>query len=110
MLSWTALVGFVSMPKWAFWPVPILAGVALGGTWTADRPLMLSLTPPERIGEFYGLYGMVGRFAAIVGPAMWGFIVSTLGLGRPVAVSTLLVAMLIGYLIIRPLSDEYRPG
>ena len=108
VLSWTAFVGFVAMPKWAFWPVPILAGIALGGTWTADRPLMLSLTPPERIGEFYGLYGMVGRFSAIVGPAMWGFIVGTLGLGRPVAVTTLLIAMLIGYVIIRPLSETGR--
>ena len=32
---------------------------------------MLRLTPPARIGEFYGLYGMVGRFSAITGPGLW---------------------------------------
>ena len=32
---------------------------------------MLRLTPPDRIGEFYGLYGMVGRFSAITGPGLW---------------------------------------
>ena len=108
VLSWTALVGFLPAPEWTFWPVPVLAGIALGGTGTADRPLMLCLTPPARIGEFYGLYGMVGRFAAIFGPALWGLIVNTLGLGRPVAVTTLLVAILISYAILRPVSDEPR--
>jgi UMF1 family MFS transporter len=32
---------------------------------------MLRLTPPDRIGEFYGLSGMVGRFSAIIGPVIW---------------------------------------
>ncbi len=108
VFSWTALVGFLPVPSWTFWPVPVLAGIALGGTWTADRPYMLRLTPPARVGEFYGLYGMVGRFAAILGPALWGLIVNTLGLGRPVAVTTLLVAILISYFILRPVSDERR--
>lgn len=105
---WAAMVGFLKLPGVFFWPVPCLAGIALGGTWTADRPYMLRLTPPARIGEFYGLYGMVGRFAAIIGPFTWGLVVDTFNLGRPAAILTLLAGIVISYVILRPISDAPR--
>jgi MFS transporter, UMF1 family len=105
---WAAVVGFLKLPGALFWPVPCLAGIALGGTWTADRPYMLRLTPPARVGEFYGLYGMVGRFAAIIGPFIWGLVADVLGLGRPAAILTLLVGIVLGYIILRPVSDAPR--
>ena len=105
-----AAVGFFRMSATFFWPVPVLAGIALGGTWAADRPYMLRLTPPDRIGEFYGLYNMVGRFSAVTGPVTWAFVAERieifgvgfgLGLGRPAAVFALLLEVVIGYLILR---------
>jgi MFS transporter, UMF1 family len=66
-----ASAGLFSLPIGVLFVVAVMAGIALGGIWSADRPLMLRLTPPERIGEFYGLYGMVGRFSAIAGPFIW---------------------------------------
>jgi MFS transporter, UMF1 family len=105
-----AAVGFFRMPAAFFWPVPVLAGIALGGTWAADRPFMLRLTPPDRIGEFYGLYNMVGRFSAVTGPVTWAFVAERieilgvgfgLGLGRPAAVFALMLEVVIGYLILR---------
>jgi UMF1 family MFS transporter len=106
---WVAAVGLFRLPGVLFWPAACLAGVALGGTWAADRPYMLRLTPPDRIGEFYGLYGMIGRFAAITGPLVWALIVDLLGLGRPVAILTLLFGIVIAYLILRPVSDLTAP-
>jgi len=106
---WTATLGLARLPGALFWPAACLAGIALGGTWAADRPLMLRLTPPDRIGEFYGLYGMVGRFAAITGPLIWALVADWIGLGRPAAVLTLLVGVLIAYTILRPLSDTPTP-
>lgn len=103
---WTAAVGLFNLPGVLFWPAACLAGVALGGTWAADRPFMLRLTPPEKIGEFYGLYGMIGRFAAITGPLIWALVVDVLGLGRPVAVLTLLAGIIIAYFILRPVTDN----
>lgn len=105
---WAAAVGLLKLPGATFWPVPCLAGIALGGTWTADRPYMLRLTPPDRIGEFYGLYGMVGRFAAITGPAIWALVADVLGLGRPAAVLTLLGMVLVAYGILSSVSDAPR--
>ena len=69
---------------------------------------MLRLTPPSRVGEFYGLYGMVGRFSAITGPFLWAFISDTLGLGRPAALVSLLLFVIAGWAILRPVSDAPR--
>lgn len=103
---WTATLGLLSLPGFLFWPAACLAGVALGGTWAADRPYMLRLTPPEKIGEFYGLYGMIGRFAAITGPLIWALVADWMGFGRPAAVLTLFAGVVIAYFILRPVSDQ----
>src|SRR5205085_7822348 len=100
----TALVGLLSLPIQVFYVVAALSGIALGGTWTADRPYMLRLTPPARIGEFYGLYSMVGRFSAITGPLVWGLVVGLLfsgnpDLGQPIGVLVLMGSIIISYFI-----------
>ena len=69
---------------------------------------MLVLTPPRYIGQFYGLYSMVGRFATIIGPLSWGLIVDGLNLGRPAAMGFLFVVMAIGYVILQGVDDKPR--
>ncbi|MBI4544873.1 MAG: MFS transporter [Gemmatimonadetes bacterium] len=107
-LAGAMLIALAGLPKALFWPVACLAGIALGGNPTSDRPLMLTLSPPGRVGEFYGLYSMVGRFAAVVGPALWALVSETLGLGRPLAIGSLLLMVVVGYLILRPVDDAPR--
>jgi UMF1 family MFS transporter len=99
---------WLGLPTWMIWLAPFLAGIALGGTWCADRPYMLVLTPPRYIGQFYGIYSMVGRFATIIGPLSWGIIVDELGLGRPAAIAFLFVLMIIGYIILQGVDDSPR--
>ncbi len=101
-------VAIFQLPKGLFWVVGALAGVALGGTWAADRPWMLILSPPRYLGEFYGLYSMAGRFASIVGPFTWGLVVNTLGWGRPAAVGVLLVLLVVAFIILQGVDDTPR--
>ncbi len=111
-----ACIGFIGLPVGWIFVVASMAGICLGGTWASDRPLMLRLTPPDRVGEFYGLYGMVGRFSAVTGPLLWGF---TTWLtveqghmpevrGEAFAILSLLAMMLVAFAILRPVSDEPR--
>ena len=114
LLIWMAVLAAIvsiavfDLSKWLFWAVATVAGVALGGVWAADRPYMLRLAPPRFVGEFYGLYAMVGRFASIIGPFMWGYITDTLGLGRPAAVLSLLVFVVIAFVILQGVDDRPR--
>ncbi len=89
-----------------------IVGSGLGGVQVADRVFMLRLSPPERIGEFFGLYGLVGKGSQVVGQTLYGVTVfllfDTLGNGAyQVAVLTLLGTMVIGYLLIRPVRDHW---
>jgi len=89
-----------------------IVGSGLGGVSVADRVFMLRLSPPGRIGEFFGLYGLVGKGSQVVGQLVYGLTVfllfDRLGNGAyQLAVLTLLVTMAIGYLLIRPVSDRW---
>jgi UMF1 family MFS transporter len=109
VMTLAAAIAYLDLPSVLFWFIAPLAGVALGGTGTADRPLLIRLSPPRYLGQFYGLYGMAGRFAAIVGPLLWALIVDVIGLGRPAAVLSLLGMIAVGYLVLRPVTDAQRP-
>jgi MFS transporter, UMF1 family len=83
-----------------------LLGAGLGGVGVVDRLMLLRLSPPERVGEMFGLYGLVGKFSAVVGPIVYGIIVSTLltSLDRgayQVAIASLFVLLLVGVAILR---------
>lgn len=109
-----ACVGLFSLPMWTMYAVAAASGFCLGGVWASDRPYMLRLTPPDRIGEFYGLYGMVGRFSAVTGPLIWA-VVTGLAIrvfhlqpltGQGIAILVLLLLMVLSYWILQPVSDQ----
>ena len=89
-----------------------IVGSGLGGVQVADRVFMLRLSPPAQLGEFFGLYGLVGKGSQVVGQILYGLTIfllfDTLGNGAyQVAILTLLVTMLVGYALIRPVSDRW---
>ena len=120
VFAFAGVIGIVGLPLWCLFIVAASAGFSLGGVWAADRPYMLRLTPPARVGEFYGLYGMVGRFSAITGPILWAL--STWlsiqvfhlapRVGQGISVIVLMMMVVLSYFILQPISDaprEWRP-
>ena len=108
VLGGIAAIPLLNLPMTVMWISASLAGIAIGGTWCADRPYLLRLAPPQHVGEFFGVYNMVGRFASIIGPLVWVVIADTLGLGRPIAVATLVVFIMISYVILQGVDDRPR--
>ncbi len=109
-------IGVFALPLPFLYVLAASAGFSLGGVWSADRPYMLRLTPPDRIGEFYGLYGMVGRFSAITGPMVWAasttFLINKMGYtalkSQGISMLFLLAMMTVGYLILQKVDDKPR--
>ena len=95
---------------WLIYVTGVLGGFNIGGIFAVDRVFMTRLSPEKHLGEFYGLYSTVGRFATIIGPLLWGFIVNTLGLGRNPALFSLIILLLISFFIIKGVSDEQHVG
>jgi UMF1 family MFS transporter len=96
----------------AFLLAGAVLGSGLGGVQVADRVLMVRLSPPARLGEFFGLYGLVGKGSQVIGQALYGvtilLLLDQLRVGAyQVAVISLLVTMLIGAWLLRPVSDRW---
>jgi len=93
---------------WLIYVTGVLGGFNIGGIFAVDRVFMTRLSPERHLGEFYGLYSTVGRFATILGPILWGLIVNSLGLGRNVAMGSLILLLAISYYIINGVSDKVK--
>jgi UMF1 family MFS transporter len=108
LISWVAgllLIGLVLSPI-PFLIAGAILGSGLGGVAVTDRLYLIRLAPPALVGEMFGLYGLAGKLSAVIGPLMYGAIVFTLqpSLGTvayQIAILSLLVLMVIGYLIVR---------
>ncbi|MDH4331833.1 MAG: MFS transporter [Desulfobulbaceae bacterium] len=55
-----------------FWAAANLAGLCLGASQSAGRAFVGLLTPPSRLAEFFGFWGLAVKLAAIAGPLTYG--------------------------------------
>jgi UMF1 family MFS transporter len=55
-----------------FYMLAGLIGLVMGGVQALSRSMFARLIPEGCAGEFFGFYNMLGKFAAILGPALMG--------------------------------------
>jgi MFS transporter, UMF1 family len=75
---------------WQFYTLAALVGTVQGGVQSLSRSLYSRLIPRERAGEYFGLYNMLGKFAAFLGPLLVG-VTATLSGSSRIGVSSLLL-------------------
>jgi UMF1 family MFS transporter len=116
LVLWAVALAFGAtfLDKIAFLFAGVLIGAGFAGLHVSDRVLMYRLSPPERLGEFYGLYGLVGKGSQVLGAIFWAVTLKvtfdSLGKGAyQLGIFTLLIAMLIGLFLLRPV-PERREG
>ncbi len=54
-----------------FWILATLVGTVQGGIQALSRSYFGQLIPPERSGEYFGFMDIFGRFACVIGPALY---------------------------------------
>jgi UMF1 family MFS transporter len=69
---------------------------------------MKRLTPPHLLGEFFGLYEVVGRFATVLGPLVWALVTDGLGWGRTAALGLLGLFIVAARVILQRVDDTVR--
>lgn len=57
---------------WQFYLLAITIGLVQGGVQSLSRAYFARVIPPERAGELFGFYNMIGKFAAVLGPLLVG--------------------------------------
>ena len=57
-----------------FYIIAILIGFAQGGIQALSRSYFAALIPDNRSSEYFGIYNMLGKFAALLGPIVVGLI------------------------------------
>ncbi len=72
--AWLAMIAiaFLSQSAFSFWIAANLAGLCMGSSQAAGRALVGYLAPPERLAEFFGLWGLATKAASIFGPLTYG--------------------------------------
>ena len=84
-----------------FWFLAWMVAMVQGGSQALSRSLYASMSPAAKSGEFFGLYGVMEKFSAIIGPLLFAAAATMFDSSRP-AVLSLIVLFFIGiYLLSR---------
>ena len=102
LFMWTsvAIIAFFVMTKIQFWILASFAGLGLGTVQAATRAFYTQFIPEGREAEYFGVYSLVGKSSAILGPLIFGQVSATFGNQRP-AILSVAAFFLIGMLILR---------
>ena len=85
---------FISRPI-HFWMLAAAVGLVQGGTQALSRSLFASMVPKHKSAEFFGFYNISGKFAGVLGPAVFALVAQFTRSGR-LAVVSLLFFFLVG--------------
>jgi UMF1 family MFS transporter len=100
------VLAYLTRSHAGFWLAGNLVGLAMGSSQSAGRALVGQFSPPQRAAEFFGLWGLAGKLAAIVGPLSYGTITYlTQGQQRPAILSTA-TFFLIGLVLLATIDEK----
>ena len=93
--TWGAFMNQV----WEFYVLAVVIGLVQGGVQSLSRSLYARLIPAGRSAEFFGFYNMLGKFAAVLGPILMGWVGVMTGSPR-LGILSVLVLFVFGALLL----------
>jgi len=93
------LLGYFMNEKIHFFILAGMIGLFQGGIQALSRSLFSRLVPSGKEAEFFGFYNMVGKFAAVIGPFLLGWITVLTGNVRFGILSILILFVLGAYFL-----------
>ncbi len=99
------LVTMVASQPMYVWLAANLMGLAMGSTQAGGRALIGRLTPQGRNAEFFGLWGLASRAAAIIGPLAYGAVNRLTEGDHRLALLSTLALFIIGLLLLLTVSE-----
>ncbi|SDZ50778.1 MFS transporter, UMF1 family [Evansella caseinilytica] len=87
-----------------FWILAMLVATSQGGIQALSRSFFAQMVPKEKSNEFFGFYTIFGRFAAVSGPFLVGFITQLTG-SSALGVFSLIVLFAVGLVVLTFVPD-----
>nr|WP_321292985.1 MFS transporter [uncultured Trichococcus sp.] len=84
-----------------FWILATLVATSQGGIQALSRSYFAKLVPKENANEYFGFYNILGKFAAIMGPALYALTSQLTGDSRNGLASISLLFIIGGVLMLR---------
>ncbi|HTV17442.1 MAG TPA: MFS transporter [Polyangiaceae bacterium] len=109
-----AIAVYLGTTIWAYWldsvgefyAMAIVIGLVQGGVQSLSRSFYGRLVPPDKAGEFFGFFNLIGKFAAIVGPLLMGVVGLATGSSRVAILSLVVLFAAGGALLLRVPDNE----
>lgn len=93
------VLGYYMSTTTHFFVLAILVGMVQGGTQALSRSLFASMIPRHKSSEFFAFFSVFERYAGVLGPAVFAWVVSRSGSGRN-AILSVLVFFVLGAIIL----------
>jgi UMF1 family MFS transporter len=93
--------GYFLAYEWQFYVMAGVIGLVQGGVQSLSRSYFARLIPAGRAGEYFGIYNMMGKFAAVIGPLLVGVTAALSGSARLSILSVLVLFVAGGWLLTR---------
>jgi UMF1 family MFS transporter len=102
-----AIAVYLATTIWAYWMDHVLEfyamagviGLVQGGIQSLSRSYFGKLVPADKAGEFFGFFNLMGKFAAVIGPVLTGWVALATGSSRLAILSLVLLFVLGGGLL-----------
>ncbi len=94
-----SVTAYLIQTRAQFWAVACIAGLGLGTVQAGTRAFFTQFIPPGREAEYFGVYSLVGKSSAIIGPLVFGSVSSTFGSQRP-AILSIATFFIIGMILL----------
>ena len=85
--------------EWHFYAIAVMIACFQGGIQALSRSLYSTIIPKSNAAEFFGFYNMFGKFAAIIGPPLVGYIGLVTGNPRIGILSVIMLFVLGGIML-----------
>jgi UMF1 family MFS transporter len=113
-----AIAVYVATTLWAyfldnvteFYAMAIVIGLVQGGIQSLSRSFYARLVPPAKSGEFFGFFNMMGKFAAVLGPVLMGWVALATGSSRAAILSLVVLFAAGGVLLCLVREPRHEPS
>ena len=95
-----AVFAFFLDSQWKFWVLAVCVGMFQGGIQALSRSHFAKIIPPEKSGEYFGLYDICGKGASFIG-TMLVSVASQLTGSANVGVGSLVILFIAGFFLFR---------